>query len=88
MEDEINAFEMWIFRRMSRISHLDRKTDVEMLEMAKVKHTLLRSIQDRNLQYITIYWTLDMRKRKTKTTHGRKDRRVKMQREAKKDLDK
>ena len=36
----------------------------------------------------TIFWTLDMRKGKTKTTDGRKDRRDKMQRKAKKDLDK
>ena len=37
MEDKINAFEMWIFQRMFRISHLDRKTNVKVLEMAKAK---------------------------------------------------
>ena len=37
MEDKINAFEMWIFRRMFRISHLDRKTNLEVLEMVKMK---------------------------------------------------
>ena len=47
MEDKFNAFEMWIFQRMFRISHLDRKTDIEVLEMAKAKHTLLRTIQER-----------------------------------------
>ena len=51
MEDKINAFEMWIFRRMFRISYLDRKTNVEVLEMAKVKQTLLSTIQERKLQY-------------------------------------
>ena len=51
MEDKINAFEMWIFRRMFRTSHLDRKTNVEVFEMAKAKQTLLRTIQERNLQY-------------------------------------
>ena len=35
-----------------------------------------------------IFWTLDTRKRKTKVTDGRKDRRDKMQRKAKKNLDK
>ena len=44
IEDKINAFEMWIFRRMFRISHLDRKAIVEVLEMAKVKRTLLMTI--------------------------------------------
>ena len=51
MEDKINAFEMWICRRMFRILHLDRKTGVEVLEMAKAKQTLLRTIQDWKLQY-------------------------------------
>ena len=31
------------------ISHLDRKTNVEVLEMAIVKQTLLRTIQERKL---------------------------------------
>ena len=50
-EDKINAFEMWIFRRMFRISHLDRNSNVLILEMAKAKQTLLRTIQERKLQY-------------------------------------
>jgi len=52
MEDKINAFEMWIFQRMSRISHLDRKNNVEVLEIAKVKQTLLMTIQERKLHYL------------------------------------
>ena len=59
---------------MFRISHLDRKINVEVLEMAKAQQTLLRTIQER--------------KGKTKTTDGRKDRRDKTQRKAEKDLDK
>ena len=51
IEDKINAFEMWMFRHMFRISHLDRKTNVEVLEMAKAKQALLRTIQERKLQY-------------------------------------
>ena len=68
---------------MFRISYLDRKTNVEVLEMARTKQTLLRTKEE-----TTIFWTLDMRKGKTRTTAGRKDRRDKMQRKAKKDLDK
>ena len=36
---------------MFRILHLDRKTNLEVLEMAKAKQTLLRTIQERKLQY-------------------------------------
>jgi len=64
---------------MFRISHLNIKTNVEVLDMVKVKQTLLRT---------TLFWALDTRKGKAKTTDGRKDRRDKMQRKAKKDLDK
>ena len=39
IEDKINAFEMWIFRRMFRISYLDRKTNLEVLEwLRRNKH--------------------------------------------------
>ena len=68
---------------MFRISHLERKTNVEVLEMSKAKQTF----EDYTREETTIFWTLDMRKGKTKTTDGRKDRRVKTQRKAK-DLDK
>ena len=51
LDDKINAFEMWIFQRMFRISHLDRKINVEVLEMAKAKQTLLKTLQERKLQY-------------------------------------
>ena len=36
---------------MFRISHLDRKTNLEVLERTKAKQTLLRAIQARKLQY-------------------------------------
>ena len=69
---------------MFRISHLDRETSVEVLEMAMAKQTLLRTIQERKPQY---FGHLIQGKRK-KTTNGRKDRRDRTQRKAKKDLDK
>ena len=50
-EDNINAFEMWIFRRMFRILQLDRKTNVIVLEMARAKQILLRTIQEQKLKY-------------------------------------
>ena len=39
------------FQDMFRILHLDRKTNVELLDMAKMKQTLLKTIQERKLQY-------------------------------------
>ena len=51
---------------MFKISHLNRKTNVELFEMAKVKLTLLRKHFTR--EETAIFWTLDIRKGKTKTT--------------------
>ena len=69
MEDKINAFEMLIFRCIFRISHLHRKTNVEVLEMAKAKQTVLKTIQERKQQYFGhLILEPDMRKGKTKTT--------------------
>ena len=46
MENKINAFEMWIFQHMFRILQLDRKTNVEVLEMAKAKQKLLKTREE------------------------------------------
>ena len=69
---------------MFRISHLDRNTNEEVLEMAEAKQTLLRTTREET----TIFWALDKGKWKIKTTDGRKDKRDKTQRKAKKNLDK
>ena len=39
------------FRCMFKILYLDRMTNVEVLEMAKMKQTLLRTTQESKLQY-------------------------------------
>ena len=44
--------------------------------------------EDYTREETTIFWTLDTKKGKTKTTDGRKDKMDKMQRNAKKNLDK
>ena len=84
IKDKINAFEMWIFRRMFRISHLDRKTNLEVLEMVKAKQTLLRTIQERKLQY---FGHLIRQKGKQNLLMEGKYEIDKTQRKAKKDLD-
>ena len=53
---------------MFRISHLDRKANVEVLEMAKAKQTLLRTRHERKLQY---FGHLIQGKGKQKTTNER-----------------
>jgi len=50
MENKISAFDIWIFGRMFRISHLNRKTNVEVLEMVKL-NSLLNTVQEKKLQY-------------------------------------
>ena len=69
---------------MFRISHLDKKTNI-VLENG---YGETNTSEDYIREVTKIFWTFDTRKRKTKTTDGRKDRRVKTQRKAKKNLDK
>ena len=47
----IEAFEMWIYRRMGRISWTERKTNNEVCRILNVKPSLLNTIQKRKLQY-------------------------------------
>ena len=70
---------------MLRILHLDRKTNVEVLEMAKVKQKLLRTIQERKLKY---FGHLIRRKGKQNLLMEGKIEGSRQQRKTKKDLDK
>jgi len=49
--DKINAFEMWVYRRMLRISWRDRITNREVLSRLGSETQLLLSIKKRKLQY-------------------------------------
>ena len=51
MEDRINAFEMWIYRRIGRTSWKERKTNTEVMEKLKVKKELLMDIKIRQIKY-------------------------------------
>ena len=64
--------------------HLDRKTNVSF----KNGEGKINTSKNYTRGETTIFWTLDTRKGKTKTTGGRKNRRDKRQRKAKQDLDK
>ena len=43
VENPINAFEMWLFRKMLRISYQDHITNEEVLRRVKEKRTLLQT---------------------------------------------
>ena len=45
VEKRINAFEMWLFRKMLRISYQDHITNEEVLRRVHEKRTLLQTIK-------------------------------------------
>ena len=48
---KIEAFEMWCYRRMMRISYTEHKTNDEVLEMVTSKRALLCIIKKRKTEY-------------------------------------
>ena len=51
IENKIEALEMWIYRRMLRVSYMDRITNGEILRRVGEKRLLLRTVKQRQLQY-------------------------------------
>lgn len=51
LEDKIQAFEMWVFRRLLRISWRDRVRNEEVLERLNTERYLLLTIKKRKLLY-------------------------------------
>ena len=49
--DKLEAFEMWLYRRMLRISWKGQKTNGEVLHKMKTKRSLLNTIKNRKYQY-------------------------------------
>ena len=49
--DKLEAFEMWLYRRMLRISWKEHKTNGEVLHKMKTKRSLLNTIKKRKCQY-------------------------------------
>ena len=49
--DKLQAFEMWLCRRMLRISWKEHKTNGEVLHKMKTKRSLLNTIKKRKCQY-------------------------------------
>ena len=51
IEDRINALEMWIYRRMLKVSYTDRVSSEEILRRVGGKRNLVRMIKTRKMQY-------------------------------------
>jgi hypothetical protein len=51
MEDKINAFEMWVYRRTGPISWKEKKTNKAVLEKLGMKQDLLKEVKTRQLKY-------------------------------------
>ena len=50
--ERIQAFEMWAFRKMMRISYLARKTNQQVLQMAQQNRSLLTHIKTRQMNFL------------------------------------
>ena len=52
MENKVNAFEMWIYRKMLKISYKDHVTNEEVLRRMNETPKLLKEIKRRKIQYL------------------------------------
>ena len=51
LERRIEAFEMWTYRRMGKISWKEKKSNIEVCRMLEVKQSLLKEIKTRKLKF-------------------------------------
>ena len=51
MESKLEAFEVWAYRRMLRVSWTEHKTNEEVLKMANTISSLSPTIKKRKCQY-------------------------------------
>ena len=51
MNKRLEAFEMWCYRRMLRISYIEHKKNEEVLNMMKTRRLLFDSIRKRKAKY-------------------------------------
>ena len=57
--DRLRAFEMWILRRMEKISWKDKVTNEQVLEIVKEKRTIIHVIRSRKKKWIGHVWRKD-----------------------------
>ncbi|KAJ8046980.1 hypothetical protein HOLleu_05842 [Holothuria leucospilota] len=51
-ENKIDAFEMWLYRKMLKVSYKNRISNEEVLNRVKAKKKLLSELKNRKLQYM------------------------------------
>jgi hypothetical protein len=51
MSSKINAFEMWCYRRILKVTYTDRVTNVEVLKRMQTELKFLRSMKKRKMEY-------------------------------------
>ena len=52
MEEKLEAVEMWLLRRMMRISWVERVTNEQVLQRAGTKRELMKSIRQRQMRFL------------------------------------
>src|SRR6476469_8719818 len=50
--NRLNAFEMWVWRRMGKVSWMDKRTNEQVLSTMKEKRSLIKTIWDRKKNWI------------------------------------
>ena len=51
--DRLKAFEMWVWRKMSKVIWSDRKTNKEILGLMGEERNMIRAIWERKRNWIT-----------------------------------
>ena len=52
MEKRLEAMEMWLWRRMMKVSWVERKSNEEVLRMVGVKRELMRAVRVRQMRFL------------------------------------
>lgn len=71
--NKIEAFEMWLLRKMMKIPYTAHKSNIEVLKMTNSKRTLKTQITNRKN---TIFWSPCQERGTSEVTTGRKDGRA------------
>src|SRR6476469_2973978 len=50
--NRLNAFEMWVWRRMGKVSWMDKRTNEQVLSSMNEKRSLIKTIWDRKKNWI------------------------------------
>src|SRR6476619_2832641 len=50
--NHLNAFEMWVWRRMGKVSWMDKRTNEQVLSFMSEKRSLMKTISDRKKNWI------------------------------------